>query len=91
MATSKTTVVEPQQIPMTELELQPIPAGNHASPSAEEPPTDAVEREPATPFFKLGVAGFSFFCAGVNDGTLGPLIPYMLSTFHIGTGEIAIM
>ncbi|KAH6658350.1 major facilitator superfamily domain-containing protein [Truncatella angustata] len=41
--------------------------------------------------YKLVVAGFSFFCAGVNDGTLGPLIPRMLTTFQIGTGEIAII
>ncbi|KAI0024335.1 major facilitator superfamily domain-containing protein [Xylariomycetidae sp. FL0641] len=51
----------------------------------------AFEREGVTPVFKLCVAGYSFFCAGVNDGTLGPLIPYILSSFDIGTGEIAII
>lgn len=45
----------------------------------------------AVPRFKLLVAGFSLFCAGANDGTLGPLIPYIINTFHIGTGEVAIM
>lgn len=57
----------------------------------EEAPADAVEVEPGTPASKLIVAGFSFFCAGVNDGTLGPLIPYILATFKIGTGEVAAM
>ncbi|KAK6839517.1 hypothetical protein PG987_005383 [Apiospora arundinis] len=45
----------------------------------------------AVPRFKLLVAGFSLFCAGANDGTLGPLIPYIINTFHIGTGEVAII
>ncbi|OTA78240.1 hypothetical protein M434DRAFT_87446 [Hypoxylon sp. CO27-5] len=51
----------------------------------------AIQSEPATPVLKLVVAGYSFFCAGVNDGTLGPLIPYIISSFDIGTGEVAII
>lgn len=50
-----------------------------------------VHQTPAVPYFKLLVAGFSYLCAGVNDGTLGPLIPHIIDTFHIGTGEVAIM
>lgn len=87
MATTHTVTAEPHGIPMTEVELQPVPPAEETT----EAPVDAVEREASTPIFKLGVAGFSFFCAGVNDGTLGPLIPYILSTFRIGTGEISIM
>ncbi|KAK8066985.1 MFS general substrate transporter [Apiospora hydei] len=50
-----------------------------------------VDQTPAVPYFKLLVAGFSYICAGINDGTLGPLIPHIINTFRIGTGEVAII
>ncbi|KAL1852865.1 hypothetical protein Daus18300_012029 [Diaporthe australafricana] len=43
------------------------------------------------PWLKIFGVGFSFFCAGINDSTLGPLIPYLLTSFSIGTGEIAVL
>ncbi|KAI6090896.1 MFS general substrate transporter [Hypoxylon rubiginosum] len=91
MSTTRATVTEAQSYPMTELR-RPVPKDAEASP-VEESPTDAqvVQSEAATPVLKLIVAGYSFFCAGVNDGTLGPLIPYIISSFSIGTGEIAII
>lgn len=84
--------IEPLRVAMTEVELQPAD-GRHgeAPPPTSDAPADAVDREPALPYAKILVAGFSFFCAGANDGTLGPLIPYILATFGIGTGEVAIM
>lgn len=42
-------------------------------------------------YSKLFSAGFSFFVAGTNDGSLGALLPYILSTYHIGTSFIAIL
>ncbi|TLD26814.1 hypothetical protein PspLS_05327 [Pyricularia sp. CBS 133598] len=61
-----------------------------ASPDrAEEMPQDAPSAK--VPYAKLIGCGFSFFFSGVNDGTLGPLIPYIQNTFSIGTGEIAII
>lgn len=76
---------------MTELRRPPSKDAE-ASPAEDVPADVGIARsEPATPFLKLVVAGYSFFCAGVNDGTLGPLIPYIISSFGIGTGEIAIM
>ncbi|KAI1076268.1 MFS general substrate transporter [Whalleya microplaca] len=90
MSTSRTTVIEAQSFPMTELH-QPASKDTEASP-IEPPPSGAiVQSEASTPVLKLIVAGYSFFCAGVNDGTLGPLIPYIISSFGIGTGEIAII
>ncbi|KAI1404574.1 MFS general substrate transporter [Hypoxylon fuscum] len=89
--TQTTTVAEAQSYPMTELRR---PASKDAeSLPIEEPPAESatIQSEPDTPILKLIVAGYSFFCAGVNDGTLGPLIPYILSSFGIGTGEIAII
>jgi hypothetical protein len=40
---------------------------------------------------KTVVAGFSFFFAGTNDGSLGPLTPYILKTYHVGTEYVALM
>lgn len=40
---------------------------------------------------KLVSAGFSFFVAGVNDGSLGSVIPYIRSAYHIGTNLVAIV
>jgi hypothetical protein len=40
---------------------------------------------------KLLSCGFSFFVAGTMDGSLGPLIPYMLRSYNVGTNFISIM
>ncbi|KAF2838125.1 MFS transporter [Patellaria atrata CBS 101060] len=53
---------------------------------AEEP--NQIDRNT---LFKLLSCGFCFFFAGTNDGAIGPLVPYMLRTYHISTGSIAII
>jgi len=55
--------------------------------------TTEVTPDDATPLplLKLLSAGFSFFVAGTNDGSIGALIPYILSSYHIGTSFIAIL
>ncbi|KAI2779521.1 MFS general substrate transporter [Daldinia loculata] len=91
MSTTQTSLAEAEVYPMTELRRPPSKDAE-ASPAEDVPADVGIARsEPATPFLKLVVAGYSFFCAGVNDGTLGPLIPYIISSFGIGTGEIAIV
>jgi hypothetical protein len=45
----------------------------------------------ALPLLKLLSAGFSFFVAGTNDGSIGALIPYILLSYSIGTSFIAIL
>lgn len=40
---------------------------------------------------QLVSAGFSFFVAGVNDGSLGSVIPYIRSAYHIGTNLVSVM
>ncbi|KAE8154699.1 major facilitator superfamily domain-containing protein, partial [Aspergillus avenaceus] len=49
--------------------------------------------EPQTPrlFFKLISAGFAFFVAGVNDGSLGSLIPYIREAYHIDTNLVSVV
>jgi hypothetical protein len=42
-------------------------------------------------YLKLVSAGFAFFVAGVNDGSLGALLPYVLSSYHISSTMIALL
>lgn len=58
-----------------------------SSTSPEFPESEIVPRRT----WKLFSAGFSFFVAGVNDGSMGALLPYMLKEYHIGTSFIAIL
>lgn len=53
----------------------------------EEQPT-SIDRQLA---LKLISAGFSFFLAGVNDGSLGTLISYFRQTYNIGFSSTTIM
>lgn len=70
-------------------------AKNTTTTSATQPEqTTAVEAVPAldrATLLKLIAAGYSFFCAGVNDGSLGPLIPYLLRTYNISTNLVAVV
>lgn len=54
---------------------------------------DNPQPEPQTPrlLLKLISAGFAFFVAGVNDGSLGSLIPYIREAYHIDTNMVAIV
>jgi fucose permease len=42
-------------------------------------------------YAKILSAGLSFFVAGVNDGSLGSLIPYVIRTYDIGTNMVAVL
>jgi hypothetical protein len=67
--------------------LESTAAGpGHHSDSADE--TSDMTRKN---IFKIVVAGFSFFFAGTNDGSLGALIPYILRTYNVGTQYVALM
>ncbi|KAL7952017.1 MFS general substrate transporter [Trichoderma barbatum] len=59
---------------------------------------DTAETEPAqgpdqtlnkSVYLKLISAGFSFFVAGVNDGSIGALIPYVIREFDISTAIVS--
>ncbi|WYZ36137.1 hypothetical protein EsH8_XI_000020 [Colletotrichum jinshuiense] len=40
---------------------------------------------------KLIAAGFGFFISGVNDGSVGPLLPYMIQDYNINTAVVSII
>lgn len=51
------------------------------------------QQEPAPPRLplKLISAGFAFFVAGINDGSLGPLIPYIRESYQINTDLVSVV
>jgi hypothetical protein len=54
-------------------------------PSVEEPP------QPKWLYSKIISAGLSFFMAGVNDGSLGSLIPYVIRNYSIDTNMVSVL
>lgn len=53
-----------------------------------------IEAEPPAPrllLLKLISSGFSFFVAGLNDGSLGALVPYIRQEYDIGTNMVSIV
>lgn len=87
---SISTTIEPQQLDPGVIQLQSFQnaflddARNVVS--AEQP--IQLSRKVV---LKLLSCGFSFFVAGTMDGSLGPLIPYMLRSYNVGTSFISIM
>ena len=79
-----------------DIELRTLNIKPAIAPPEPEVPQDALstQQSPAlTRQVRIRVlsAGFSFFFAGMNDGSLGPLVPYMLRTYNIGTSFVAVM
>ena len=56
-------------------------------PSQETPPKPVVLRRN----MKLLSAGFSFFVAGTNDGSIGALLPYIIQYYNVNTSLIAVL
>lgn len=54
---------------------------------------DSEPNQPQTKWLypKIFSAGVSFFVAGVNDGSLGSLIPYIIRSYDIGTNMVAVL
>lgn len=64
-----------------EHELQPV---------SHHPPNDAARGQTnKAPIGKLLSAGFSFFVAGVNDGSIGALLPYIIREYHVSRAIVS--
>ncbi|PYH68058.1 putative MFS transporter [Aspergillus vadensis CBS 113365] len=74
-----------ESISLTEPGERPIPM------VPEEPNNDSSVTEAKVPYLKLIASGFSFFVAGVNDGSLGSLLPYVLETYRVSTGLVIVV
>lgn len=62
-----------------------------ANPTTTEEPPTLEEPPPKWLYPKLLSAGLSFFVAGVNDGSLGSLIPYIIQNYNIGSDMVAVL
>lgn len=51
-------------------------------------PTEAERMDRAT-YLKIISAGFSFFVAGVNDGSIGALLPYVIREYNVNTAIVS--
>lgn len=92
MATTTTTLTTTS--PQLSIELQPVEI--HSLPESLEPsselrsqstPANAIDAESVKelPLLKLLSSGLSFLVAGINDGSLGALVPYILATYGVST------
>lgn len=84
-----TTVFAPSAVPADDIELVPI---DHRQRTEEEElsPTRATSKTGRDwkLLFQLISCGVSFFVAGVNDGSLGALLPYIIRSYGL-TAAIA--
>lgn len=92
--TTTTTKLEPARVPTPEaIELQSPgavrgPAPEDEQPGDEQPAGEKLDRKMLS---KLCSAGFCFFVAGVNDGSVGALIPYVIREHDINTAIVSSM
>lgn len=91
-----TTQLEPAQVAeSTELhDLRGSPresrrtSANHPRGPQDAPADERLDRQM---ILKLVAAGFSFFVSGINDGSIGPLIPYIIREYNLTTAVVSIV
>ncbi|KAG0154917.1 hypothetical protein PDIDSM_490 [Penicillium digitatum] len=66
-------------------------ASTEAIPAEHDVAQDSRPEETKWMHAKLFSAGLSFFVAGVNDGSLGSIIPYVIYTYDVGTNMVAVL
>ncbi|GJD03206.1 glucose and galactose transporter [Colletotrichum higginsianum] len=66
------------------------PSRDAPEPATHPEPCDEDGLDRRT-LLKLVAAGFSFFMSGVNDGSVGPLLPYMIRDYNISTAVVSIV
>lgn len=83
---------EEQHHPQEPIELNALDS-NIEAPASNEPSNavEAANTPGPLPILKLISSGASFLVAGINDGSLGALIPYMITTYHISTSKVSLI
>lgn len=94
-SSTQTQTIEAHELPSTS-RWESNAAQPHVSPPKQddndheqpptEPPSTLLDRATT---IKLVSACFSFFVAGVNDGSIGALIPYIIRDYHITTAIVS--
>lgn len=69
-----------------QIELSESARNGGSQTEAESEP--AMTRETS---IKVVSAAFSFFVAGINDSSLGTLIPYLIRSYDINTAMVSVM
>ncbi|KAJ4861453.1 major facilitator superfamily domain-containing protein [Trichoderma breve] len=64
-------------------------SGRDAGSTEAEPAQGPDQRLNKSVYLKIISAGFSFFVAGVNDGSIGALIPYIIREYDISTAIVS--
>jgi fucose permease len=88
MMATTTTVTNTIQHPLEDIELRSI---DHDARDATNNEDTSLTREAHNdtrdwkPIFQLISCGVSFFVAGVNDGSLGALLPYIIRSYGLTT------
>lgn len=87
--TSTTTDVETAE----HIKLSPLPRDAPVAASAPKPRAsgdgESEDGMGRAMYLKVISAGFSFFVAGVNDGSIGALIPYVIREYDISTAIVS--
>ncbi|KAF7951286.1 hypothetical protein EAE96_006608 [Botrytis aclada] len=87
-----------QQNPSTEIPLSVLRL--EAAPSSQNIPSRPLSDSSSTPLestsnfaliLRVTSSILAFFTAGLNDGSLGSLIPYILNTYSLSTSSIAFL
>jgi len=83
-----TTVTNTAQLPLEDIELVSIDDRGARDVHAED--TSLTRQAHTNPrdwkrLFQLISCGVSFFVAGVNDGSLGALLPYIIRSYGLTT------
>lgn len=64
-------------------------SANNPSPVPQDAPEgDGLD---GATVLKLMAAAFSFFMSGISDGSIGPLIPYIIREYNLSTAIVSIM
>jgi hypothetical protein len=81
-----TTVLDPSTVSVDDIELVSIDHRNRAGgeDSTSTQTTHKMVRDWKL-LFQLISCGVSFFVAGVNDGSLGALLPYIIRSYGLTT------
>ena len=84
-----------ETVPAGTIEL-PVRTNDHLNPkttvgeaSCNDSASNEPPRQPKRIYLQFVSVGFSFFVAGVNDGSTGALLPYVIREYHINTAIVS--
>jgi hypothetical protein len=80
--TTQTETSQADGFELRNLESSGYSANDTEPPHSSNKPTKAE-------LLKISSAGFSFFVAGVNDGSLGALIPHIIRDYDVTTAIVS--